>query len=198
MKFDNLNKILVILCFICFPCLYAQEEPLVGKDTLDKGKIMVDPLSEGPKGYRGIEIGMTSEEVKEILLIDPFFDYKGDPDVSFLPSTHQTLIECDGNMYIKRASLQFYNDKLFIMIIELNQTKIDYYTMYTTLTAKYGDSTTLDPTEAIWIFSNIQLSLEKPLTIKYIDKVLFDELKQEGMAQKDIDILAKEEFLKDF
>ncbi|MBN2444350.1 MAG: hypothetical protein JXJ04_23510, partial [Spirochaetales bacterium] len=151
MKCDRLKKIPIILfCFISALSLYPQEEPPVVTDPPGEEKMVVDTLPEGPKGYRGIEIGMASEEVKEILLDDPLFDYRGDPDVSFLPATSQVLIECDGNMYIKRASFQFYNNKLFIMIIELNQVKIDYYTMYTTLTAKYGDSTTLDPTEAIW------------------------------------------------
>ena len=123
---------------------------------------------------------------------------KNQINVSFLPVTSQALIECEGNSFIKRAYFQFNDEKLFIIIIELNQSKLDYYTMFTTLSGKYNESTSLDPTETVWIFTNVRLSLEKPLTIKYIDRKVFEELKAAGKVQEDIEERSRKEFLKDF
>lgn len=153
----------------------------------------------GPEGFRGIKLGMHIDTVKELLFDDPFFDYRGDPDVSFLPTDSQrTLIECPGNSFIQRAYFQFHEEKLYIIIIELNQIKLDYYIMFTTLTAKYGDSTSLDPTEAVWIFTDVRLSLEKPLTVKYIGRKVFEELKESGKAEEDLEELTRKKFLEEF
>ena len=76
---------------------------------------------EVPQGFRGIELGMELERVKELLREDPCFDYRGDPDVSFLPQTFQTLIECTGNSYIERAFFQFHEKRLAIMILVLDR-----------------------------------------------------------------------------
>ncbi|MBN2534524.1 MAG: hypothetical protein JXB88_16695 [Spirochaetales bacterium] len=152
----------------------------------------------GPKGFRGIELGMHIDTVKDLLLDDPFFDYRGDPDVSFLPESQRDLIECAGNLFIKRAYFQFNEKKLYIIIIELDQAKLDHYTMFTTLTGKYGESTSLDPTEVVWVFPNIRLSLEKPLTVKYIDREVFEKLKESGKIEEDIEKITREKFLEDF
>jgi hypothetical protein len=177
----------ILILFLYFSCIYGNAED---------GN--ADGLPEGPPGYRGINLGMSVEEVKEHLAADPFFDFRGDPDVSFLPASFNTLIECEGNAYISRAYFQFYEGKLFIMIIELNQDELDYYTMFTTLSEKYQEPSSLDPSEAVWIFSNLRLSLEKPLTIKYIDRAVFDELKAAGKALEDMEVISREKFLDDF
>ncbi len=44
-----------------------------------------------PRGFRSIELGMELEQVKELLIEDPLFDYRGDPDISFLPQPPQHL-----------------------------------------------------------------------------------------------------------
>jgi hypothetical protein len=167
-----------------------------GDETGDEEDI--EASGEGPRGFRGIELGMHIDKVKKLLLDDPYFNYRGDPDVSFLPESQNSLIECRGNAFIERAYFQFNEEKLFTIIIELNQEKLDYYTMFTTLTGKYGNSTSLDPTEAVWIFSDVRMSLEKPLTIKYIDRIVFEELKKAGKAGEDLEKRTREEFLKDF
>ena len=201
----------IILCIMLLSLLFTyrsfgQEiEPDTTTQPLSEGEVSLtedeeksDTLPEGPKGFRGIELGMHIDVIKEILLKDPYFAYKGDPDVSFLPAAQQVLIECPGNSFVQRAYFQFYNETLFIIIIELNQSKLDYYTMFTTLSGKYNESTSLDPTETVWIFTDVRLSLEKPLTIKYIDRKVFEELKTAGKVQEDIEERSRKEFLKDF
>ncbi len=41
--------------------------------------------AEGTDGFRAIRLGMRLEETKRALQDDPYFVYRGDPDVSFLP-----------------------------------------------------------------------------------------------------------------
>jgi hypothetical protein len=151
-----------------------------------------------PQGFRGIELGMGLEQVKQLLAADPLFDYRGDPDISFLPLPPQTLIETSGSSFIKRAYFQFDREKLFIMILSMDPDRLDYYTLYSTLSHKYGEPTSLDPTEAVWEFEQLRLSLERPLNVKYIDSAVFEALKEEGRVQEDLWEISKDNFLEQF
>jgi hypothetical protein len=151
-----------------------------------------------PQGFRGIELGMGLEQVKQLLAADPLFDYRGDPDISFLPLPPQTLIETSGSSFIKRAYFQFDREKLFIMILSMDPDRLDYYTLYSTLSGKYGEPTSLDPTEAVWDFEQLRLSLERPLNVKYIDSAVFEALKEEGRVQEDLWEISKDNFLEQF
>jgi len=133
-----------------------------------------------PKGYRKINLGMSLEETKDALLKDPSFGYHGDRDVSLVPGSSKVLIETDadsghGSVFLKRCWFQFFNDELYIITININPDKMDYYSIFTTLTEKYGDPTSLNPQSATWKTDSNTLSLEKPLTLKYIDNNIFDQ-----------------------
>ena len=136
--------------------------------------------------------------VKERLLDDPLYAYRGDPDVSFLPAGEQSLIECNGNSYLKRAFFQFHDDRLYIIILSLEQEKIDYYTLYRTLIEKYGDADALSPSAAVWSSDKVRFSLERPLVVKYIDKVVFDTLQDRGRVKESLRDLSREKFLEQF
>jgi hypothetical protein len=150
------------------------------------------------KGFRGIELGMDMDKVKELLLNDAYFNYRGDPDIYILPLKEQTLIECEGNSYVKRAYFQFHEKKLFIMIISLNQSRLDYFTLLSTLTEKYGQPQSFSPSKAVWSVNNIQLSLERPLTVKYIESTVFSELKEQGQAEEKAQDISRKDFLEEF
>jgi hypothetical protein len=152
----------------------------------------------GPLGFRGITLGLSVDKVKSLLLEDPYFDYRGEPDVSFLPDTSQKLIEVDGFSFIKKAYFQFYEEKLYILILILDEDKIDYYTMFTTLVSKYGEFTTLNPKKVVWEFEDVVFSLEKPLSVKYIDRAVFNQLQEEGVAEEQWRDISRENFLKEF
>lgn len=151
-----------------------------------------------PSGFRTIELKMELEQVKQLLLEDPLYDYRGDPDISFLPQPPQTLIECSGSSYIRRAYFQFDEDRLYIMILSLDPAKLDYYTLYATLSRKYGEPDNLDPSEAVWLFEGLRLSLERPVNIKYIDMGVFARLQEEGQVRQDLRELARDRFLEQF
>jgi hypothetical protein len=153
---------------------------------------------EPPHGFRSIRLGMELDQVKQLLIADPLFDYRGDPDISFLPLPPQTLIETSGSSFIRRAYFQFEEDLLYIIILSMDPDRMDYYTLYSTLSGKYGPPTSLDPTEAVWQFEGLRMSLERPLNVKYIDSTVFEALKEEGQVQEDLWEISKDNFLQQF
>jgi hypothetical protein len=151
-----------------------------------------------PTGFRGIALGMDIDSVKARLGADPFLVYRGEPDVSLLPQSEQTLIECKGTSFIRRAYFQFEKSRLFIMIFVLDTERLDYYSVFTALSRKYGGPSSLDPGQAIWLFDSVRFSLERPLTVKYVEKSTFESLLKKGSAQADLDQLSREKFLEQF
>jgi hypothetical protein len=151
-----------------------------------------------PMSFRNVALGMGLDQVKSALKADPLFRYRGDPDVSFLPQTSQYLIECEGAAFLRRAYFQFADSRLFIMILVLDAQKLDHYSLFSTLTTKYGQPTSLSPEESVWLSEPVRFSLERPLTVKYIDNKTFAALLAKGGAQKDLDQLSREKFLEQF
>src|SRR5574344_269229 len=136
---------------------------------------------ELPEGYSNIKLGMSVEQTKRELIKNSDFGYHGDRDVSLLPSNNQTLIETDaerglGSNFLTQCWFQFNNDKLYIITINVNTDKMDYYSIFTTLTSKYGEPISISPKEAVWKNGNVTMTLEKPLTLKYIDNEEFNSL----------------------
>ena len=151
-----------------------------------------------PSSFRGLSLGMGLDEVKTALKADALFRYRGDPDVSFLPQTSQYLIECEGNTFLKRAYFQFADSRLFIMILVLDTTLLDHYSLFSTLSGKYGPPTSLSPTESVWDSDAVRFSLERPLTVKYVDNKTFKALLAKGGAQTNLEQLSRESFLGQF
>jgi hypothetical protein len=156
------------------------------------------PSQALPMGFRSISLGMGLDQVKQALKSDPLFRYRGDPDVSFLPQTSQYLIECDGNSYLRRAYFQFADSRLFIMILVLDTLKLDHYSLFSALSAKYGPPSSLNPQETVWQSDPVRFSLERPLTVKYIDNKTFSALNAKSGAPGDLDRLSREKFIEQF
>lgn len=142
---------------------------------------------------------MSMDRVKQLLQADDaYFSYQGDEDVSLLPSKDQSLIEVVGFSFVKRAFFQFYKDKLYIMTLSLNPEKIDYYTMYRQLAAKYGEPPVLSPQEMAWASDTVRLSIERPLTVKYVDLATFNSIRDAGVAAKAAEDIGRQDFLNEF
>ncbi len=156
------------------------------------------PLPPPPKGFRGISLGMGLDEVKGALKADAQFRYRGDPDVSFLPQTSQYLIECEGTSYIRRAYFQFVDGRLFIMILVLDPQRLDHFFLFSSLSAKYGQPTSLTPEESVWQSDPVRFSLERPLSVKYIDNKAFSAMLAKGGAQRDVEQLSRDKFIEQF
>ena len=156
------------------------------------------PGPSEPTGFMDIQLGLELTMAKNLLKSNSYFDYRGDPDVSLLARPNESLIETRGMLFIKRAYLQFYEKRLYTIILELEPTRMDHFTMYTILVEKYGSPTSLDPTETIWEFETVRLSLERPLSVKYIDKVIFESLLGKSDKAESLNKLNRELFLEQF
>ncbi len=154
---------------------------------------------ELPNGFKKVELGMSLNETKNQLLRDPEFGYHGDRDVSLLPGVNKVLIETDASAYklnfLDRCYFQFSEDRLYIITINVNPDRMDYYSIFTTLCNKYGQPDKLNPQGASWTNDSVTMSLEKPLTLKYIDNKIFDELKQYSNIEKSGEEKTRQMFL---
>lgn len=193
----------VIICctlLFCVPFSFAQqaqelppEQP--GPELSENTPETVPEYEELPNGFREILLGMDLEAVKEVLSDDPDFDFRGDPDVSLLPQPQDTMIECAGFGYIRHAWFQFNEQRLYTIIIDLNPERMDFHTIYTTLLENYGEFDSMNPDRMQWENDEVILLLERPVTIKYIDKAVFESLNGPFNAPEDLREVNRQEFL---
>lgn len=174
------------------------EDAASTKDIAEKNENTASTFAELPAGYREINLGMSIDAAKEALLKDTVFGYRGERDVSLLFGKNRSLIETKGSNNIKRAWFQFYEDNLYIIIIQMDTDRIDYYSMYSALTSKYGEPLSIDPKRAVWKNETVSMILERPLAVKYIDIKVFNELLEKSQTDKAYSDILREEFINDF
>jgi hypothetical protein len=153
------------------------------------------PASALPPGFRGYEIGMALDRVKEVLKKDSLLSYAGDADVSLLPLDKGELIDVRGNSFITRASFQFKDGSLWAMTFTLDRSLVDHYSVFKTMTGKYGNPGKIDPAESVWDDGRIRVSIERPLTLKYIDVAAFENLKGKSGVEKAYKEIFRDDFL---
>jgi hypothetical protein len=151
-----------------------------------------------PASFRGFTLGMDIDALKSALQEDGLFDFRGDRDVSFLPNRDQSLIETAGLSFIRRAFFQLRDGKLFIMAFTLDTGLVDHYSVYASFVKKYGEPAELNPREAVWESEEVRAAIERPLTVKYIDKPVFNEVIAESETAESAELLRRQEFLDDF
>ncbi len=151
-----------------------------------------------PTGFDTIALGAARSEVRELLEGNSYFRYRGDPDVSLLPSSQDRgVIEAEGRTFIDRAFFQFNEQALYIIILQLNPDRMDHYSVYQSLATQYGEATRVGPQEIVWEWENVRLSLERPLTVKYIDLPVFEELRGEAQVERSLREVTRDRFLED-
>ncbi len=151
-----------------------------------------------PRGWKDLLLGISLEDAKNNLKANADFRYRGDPDVTFLLQPNTNLIETEGSYFFSRAALQFAGEKLFILTLDLRQDRIDYFSLFSAFSKKYGDPNRLDPKGAFWENGDTMFSLEKPLTVKYTDLKKLEELRSAARVQGTIQELTREQFLEQF
>lgn len=151
-----------------------------------------------PREFRGISLGMSMEEVQAALRADGLYFYRGEPDVSLLPRPNESIIEVSGLSYVRRAFFQFYEGRLFVMIYAINESRMDHYSVFTTLSSRYGKPVMLSPAESVWDDGLTRLSVERPLAVKYIDLETFNALKAASEAVRSAEELLRADFLGSF
>ncbi|MCH5291146.1 MAG: hypothetical protein J1D88_05205 [Treponema sp.] len=156
--------------------------------------------SDLPSGYAGITLGMSVDEVKKALADDPQFGYRGERDVSLLPGEQRTIIETDTSRlapysYLERCWFQFYEDKLYIITINIKKEKVDHYSIFNKLCKKYGNPQSLNPRKSEWKNDSVIMALERPLSLKYTDKAVSDSLQEKSTVQKSAEEMSRDDFL---
>ncbi len=153
-----------------------------------------------PSGFGGVELGMKLDDVKNALKANSDFGYAGDRDVSLLPGDNRVLIETDSynvqrHGFLTRCWFQFYDENLYSIIINFNPERLDHYSIYTTLVKKYGEPEEFSPERSVWRSDDVTMSLERPLSIKYIDNNVSEKLAQQSLVQKNGYEITRERFL---
>jgi len=151
-----------------------------------------------PRQFRDISLGMGLDNLKDALLKDKFFNFRGDRDVSFIPAREESLVETTGSSFVRRAFFQLREGLLFIMSFTLDPNLMDHYSMFTNLVEKYGQPSFLDPKEAVWETEDTRITLERPLTIKYIDKKVMNDIISESALIQSRRVRERQEFLDEF
>ena len=93
---------------------------------------------------------------------------------------------------------QLSGGEVFIMTFLLDTRFIDHYSVFTTFVNRYGQPISLCPLEAVWENDETRVSIERPLTVKYIDKTVFDRLRDESRTRAALETLRREDFLAEF
>ena len=146
--------------------------------------LYINPSPEKlPAGYRSVVLGMDFEAAKDALKKDIVFGYRGERDVSLLPE-NRILIETATDAYLQRCWFQFYENKLYTIIVNFNPEKMDFYSVFTKLLEKYGEPAVLSPETIQWQNDEVLLSLERPVSVKYIDRKVFDSLAEKSGTEK--------------
>jgi hypothetical protein len=84
------------------------------------------------------------------------------------------------------------------MAFALNTDMMDHYSVFTGLVDKYGQPSYLDPREAVWENDELRIAVERPLTVKYIDKKVFDDIISESSLIQSRRVRDRQEFLDEF
>jgi hypothetical protein len=151
-----------------------------------------------PRQFRDLYLGMTLNSLKTALTGDELFSFRGDRDVSFLPIREETLVETTGLSYVKRAYFQLSEGAVYIMSFSLETRFMDHYSVFTSFVRKYGEPVDLSPGEAVWESDDTRVTIERPLTVKYIDMTVLNRLIEESKTNERLELLRREEFLADF
>ena len=148
-----------------------------------------------PVAYRDISLGMNIDDVKKMLQADKIYGYRGERDVSLLPTQNRVLIESEGLSFLNRSWFQFYQDKLYTMTFKLDSDRVDFYSVFKALQDKYGEPASLDPEKIVWKDDKVTLSLERPLVLKFIDTQVFAEIQNTSKVNKTTEELTRKGFL---
>ena len=137
---------------------------------------------------------MPLEQVKTALITESRFDYRGEPDVSLQDFGSRYLISTKGRGFIDEGFFQFNEDKLYLIILTFDLEQMDFYTMQQDLSEKYGTPDDLSPRGMTWENEDTILTLEYPLTLKYLDKKTFEGFLADAQAREGFKEISREEF----
>lgn len=72
---------------------------------------------------------------------------------------------------------------------------MDHFSVFDSLCKKYGMPDSVSPEKSVWNGEGVTMSLERPLTLKYVDKATFESLQKKSMVGPDGTEITREMFL---
>ncbi|MCL2600564.1 MAG: hypothetical protein FWD88_05225 [Treponema sp.] len=157
-----------------------------------------DDESALPRQFRELALGMDMDALQDALQRDGLFNFRGERDVSFVPIREESLIETSGSSFIQRAFFQLRDGELFIMSFTLSTELMDHHSMFTHFVRRFGQPTYLNPRESIWEDEDTRISLGRPLTVRYIDRRVFNDIVSESTLVESRRVHERQEFLDEF
>lgn len=151
-----------------------------------------------PRGFESLTLGLDRAELDRQLQAHPSFLYRGGPDATLLERPNEALIEAEGAYYVRRGWFQLASDRVFLITLDLDTRRLDYFTLFNTFSAKYGPPVSLNPDLARWQDGSTLLTLERPLRVKYIDRLTWEARLAERSQRGTNEALARELFLEKF
>ena len=197
-----MRKYTLVICVVymliagSFLGVFAQEAPVI--PGFEPAEELSPEETVLPRRFRDIELRMNLDDLKDTLTNDNLFHFRGDRDVSFLPAREESLIETTGSSFVRRAFFQLRDGELFIMAFSLNTDLVDHYSVFTTFIERYGEPSFLNPQEAVWDTEETRIAIERPLTVKYIDKEIFNDIINESSLTESRHVQMRQEFLDEF
>jgi hypothetical protein len=188
---------LCIAVFLAPAILRAQTAP-AARDGAAAEQLTAGSGESLPRSFRAISLGMELDGLKDALQKDSLFNFRGDRDVSFLPAREQSLVETSGSSFVRRAFFQLRDGSVFIMVFSLNTAIVDHYSIFTRFVEKYGQPSYLDPKETVWETDDTRIAIERPLTVKYIDKKVFNDIVNESSLIESGQVQMRQEFVDAF
>lgn len=180
-----MNRLVAIIFILVFTISVYAQDATSSKEVI-------------PNGFQGVVLGLSLDDAKAALFNHPYLLFRGDPDVSLLSRKDERLIQCEGSEFVDRAVIQLKDNEVYLISFMLNRDFIDYYTMYRTLAEKYGEPNSLSPTEAVWEDGSVRMSLEKPLTVKYLSMKMFSDIIAASEKEQSLNAKSREDFLEGF
>ncbi len=150
---------------------------------------------EFAEGYKEIKLGMNIETVRGLIssmndflpIRDEILQIRIEPD--------KQILTTQGLNFVNKGYFHFHDDSLYQILIKFNSTKIGYYNLLKNLTEKYGKPIALTPKKASWENEKIRITIEKPSTIKYTDKLIWESIIGNNNTNDPNFIILRDEFL---
>jgi hypothetical protein len=156
-----------------------------------------------PKAYHKYTLGMDAAALVDTLKADTAEFMYQEPDITLsqkgkIYEGSNESVEVAGRDFVSKAVFQLYDGALSVITLTLNTTLIDYYSVYQTWVKKYGQPQSLSPREAVWQDAAVRISLERPLTLKYIDLKAAGAIAQAAKTRANAIVTMQQQFLNQF
>lgn len=184
--------IVFLLLVILFPSFHLIGEELASQKSLETKEM---DESFAILGFENLVLGSDYDDVLSKLDSSNIFLYNSEQPTWI---NENPVIAVEGRGFVQKGYFQFVDKKLYTITVEINRNRMDYYTIFTELKKKYGKYKQFSPKMVVWESDAAVLYLERPLTLKYLDKNLHSILLDSAKIKKSKSQIQRENFLEQF